>query len=59
MQAQEPEPGRRLEQALADFDRLECPGTPTYVVEGERFWGKDRVDWMAEAVRRRVARQNV
>jgi 2-hydroxychromene-2-carboxylate isomerase len=57
--AWDPESGRRLAEALADFDRLECPGTPTFVLDGERFWGKDRVDWMVEAVRRRVARQNV
>lgn len=57
--AWDPESGRRLAEALADFDRLECPGTPTFVVEGERFWGKDRVDWMVDAVKRLVARQNV
>jgi len=57
--AWEPEPGRLLAEALAAFDRLACPGTPTFVVEGERFWGKDRVDWMADAARRAVARQNV
>ena len=57
--AWEPEPGRLLGEALAAFDRLLCPGTPTFVVDGERFWGKDRVDWMADAVRRAVARQNV
>ncbi len=57
--AWEPEPGRLLAEALAAFDRLACPGTPTFVLDGERFWGKDRVDWMADAVRRAVARQNV
>jgi 2-hydroxychromene-2-carboxylate isomerase len=57
--AWEPEPGRLLAEALAAFDRFLCPGTPTFVVDGERFWGKDRVDWMADAVRRAVARQNV
>jgi 2-hydroxychromene-2-carboxylate isomerase len=50
----EPDATQRLEQALAEFDRLECPGTPTFVVDGERFWGKDRVDWMVEAVKRRL-----
>jgi 2-hydroxychromene-2-carboxylate isomerase len=44
-----------LECALADFDRDACPGLPTWVVAGERFWGKDRVDWMAERVRELVA----
>ena len=27
--------------ALAEFDRLLCPGVPTVVVNGERFFGKD------------------
>jgi len=35
--------------ALRDFDAHACPGVPTVVVEGERFFGKDRVDWIAEA----------
>jgi len=46
---------QQLHAALAEFDRLECPGTPTFVFEGERFWGKDRVDWLVEAVRSRLA----
>jgi 2-hydroxychromene-2-carboxylate isomerase len=50
----EPDATERLAAALVDFDRLACPGTPTFVVEGERFWGKDRVDWMVAAVRRRL-----
>jgi 2-hydroxychromene-2-carboxylate isomerase len=43
--------GRRAVDALAAFDRDECPGVPTWVVDGERFWGKDRVDWLVEKVR--------
>jgi 2-hydroxychromene-2-carboxylate isomerase len=43
-----------LDAALADFDAAQCPGTPTFVFEGEQFWGKDRVDWLADAVRRRL-----
>jgi len=43
-----------LDAALAAFDRDGCPGVPTWVVEGERFWGKDRVDWLAAAVRSRL-----
>ncbi len=31
--------------ALAEFDRHECPGVPTFVVDGQRYFGKDRVDW--------------
>ncbi len=52
--AMEPGPGDMLEQALHDFDRAECPGVPTWVVEGERFWGKDRVDWLIARVRERL-----
>jgi 2-hydroxychromene-2-carboxylate isomerase/ribosomal protein S18 acetylase RimI-like enzyme len=40
----------RLDQALRAFDRDACPGVPTWVVAGERFWGKDRVDLLAERV---------
>jgi 2-hydroxychromene-2-carboxylate isomerase len=52
--ANEADAARELEAALAEFDRLACPGTPTFVFGGELFWGKDRVDWLADAVRRRV-----
>ncbi|WP_242064840.1 DsbA family protein [Nostoc sp. FACHB-133] len=37
--------------ALAEYEKFGCPGVPTWVVEGERFWGKDRVDWVAEKVK--------
>ncbi len=40
-----------VDAALAAFDRDGCPGIPTWVVEAERFWGKDRVDWLAASVR--------
>ena len=40
-----------LEAAVAAFDHDCCPGIPTWVVQGERFWGKDRVDWLAAKVR--------
>lgn len=33
------------------FDRDRCPGVPTWVVNGERFWGKDRVELLAERIR--------
>jgi 2-hydroxychromene-2-carboxylate isomerase len=38
-------------QALADFERHGCPGVPTFVLDGERFFGKDRVDWLVQACR--------
>jgi 2-hydroxychromene-2-carboxylate isomerase/ribosomal protein S18 acetylase RimI-like enzyme len=42
--------GRRLAEAFAAFERAECPGVPTFVVAGERYWGKDRVEMLAERV---------
>jgi 2-hydroxychromene-2-carboxylate isomerase len=42
--------GRRLDESLAAFERDGCPGIPTWVVAGERYWGKDRVDWLAARV---------
>lgn len=48
------EPKRLLEASLAEFDAAQCPGVPTFVFEDEPFWGKDRVDWLADAVRRRL-----
>lgn len=41
---------RTLDAALAAFEGAGCPGVPTWVVDGERFWGKDRVDWLVEKV---------
>ncbi|WP_262985868.1 DsbA family protein [Nostoc sp. 'Peltigera membranacea cyanobiont' 232] len=38
--------------ALAKYEQFGCPGVPTWVVEGERFWGKDRVDWVVEKVKK-------
>lgn len=46
-----PETRARLDHALAEFERDGGPGLPTWVVGGERFWGKDRVDWLAARVR--------
>jgi 2-hydroxychromene-2-carboxylate isomerase len=47
----EPGPVQELRRALADFERLQCPGVPTVVVNGQRFFGKDRVDWVGEFCR--------
>jgi len=55
--ARQPETKDAVDAALAAFDRDRCPGVPTWVVEGERFWGKDRVDWLAAAVRTRLQRE--
>ena len=47
-------PGDMLAQVLDAFDRDECPGVPVWVVDGARFWGKDRVDWVVAHVRERL-----
>ena len=31
-------------------ERDQCPGVPTWVLKGERFWGKDRVDMLVERI---------
>jgi 2-hydroxychromene-2-carboxylate isomerase len=36
----------RLKACFAEADRDEVFGVPTFVVEGERFWGCDRIDWL-------------
>jgi 2-hydroxychromene-2-carboxylate isomerase len=46
-------PGREMRAALEEFDRLHCPGVPTVVVDGQRYFGKDRVDWAVDACRAR------
>jgi 2-hydroxychromene-2-carboxylate isomerase len=48
-----PGPAAEARAALAEFERLQCPGVPTVVVNGQRFFGKDRVDWAAELCRAR------
>lgn len=48
--ALEPGPGDRLQDALREFDAAECPGVPTFVFQGQRFWGKDRVAELVEVI---------
>ena len=43
----EASPSEEVRTALAEFEHLQCPGVPTFVVNGQRFFGKDRVDWVA------------
>ncbi|MEH2322032.1 MAG: hypothetical protein V7K32_00215 [Nostoc sp.] len=38
-------------QIQAEYEQFGCPGVLTWVVEGERFWGRDRVDWVVEKVK--------
>jgi len=52
------EAGRAVYEALGAFDRDGCPGVPTWIVDGERFWGKDRVQWLAETIRSKAAAES-
>jgi 2-hydroxychromene-2-carboxylate isomerase len=38
---------------LADAESLGIFGTPTYVVDGELFWGQDRLDFVERALQQR------
>jgi 2-hydroxychromene-2-carboxylate isomerase len=51
MRLAEPGPGQEARSALAEFDRLSCPGVPTVVVDDQRYFGKDRIDWVVDACR--------
>ncbi len=35
-----------LDACFAEADRDEIFGVPTFVVEGEPFWGEDRIEWV-------------
>jgi 2-hydroxychromene-2-carboxylate isomerase len=50
------EPARQARAALAGFDADHCPGVPTWVVDGQRFWGKDRVELLAYTLREQLAK---
>ncbi len=36
----------RLKAYFAEADRDQVFGVPTFIVDGERFWGCDRMDWL-------------
>ncbi len=36
----------RLKACFAEAERDQVFGVPTFVIEGERFWGYDRIDWV-------------
>ncbi len=42
----ESEGARELEQAFAEGERDQVFGVPTVIVEGEPFWGNDRIEWV-------------
>jgi 2-hydroxychromene-2-carboxylate isomerase len=54
MRLAEPGPGREVRRALDEFERLRCPGVPTVVINDERYFGKDRIDWVIDACRARL-----
>jgi 2-hydroxychromene-2-carboxylate isomerase len=42
--------GLAADAALREYESAGCPGVPTWVVGGERFWGKDRVGWLHDRI---------
>jgi len=36
----------RLKACFAEAEHDQVFGVPTFVIEGERFWGYDRIDWV-------------
>jgi 2-hydroxychromene-2-carboxylate isomerase len=48
--AQEPEAADRLRADADEAIALGVFGAPTYVVNGERFWGQDRIDQLDRAL---------
>ncbi len=39
---------RELSEAFATGDRDGVFGVPTFIVDGEPFWGNDRVEWIVK-----------
>ena len=39
---------RELAEALAEAERDQVFGVPTLMVDGEPFWGNDRIDWVVK-----------
>jgi 2-hydroxychromene-2-carboxylate isomerase len=63
--AGDPAPAEAARAALAEFEQHQCPGVPTVIIWGvryvdkdmiiypQRFFGKDRVDWVIDLCRAR------
>jgi 2-hydroxychromene-2-carboxylate isomerase len=52
--AEQSAPVQALYKAYSDeAERLGVFGAPTYVLDGERFWGQDRLDFLDRALERR------
>jgi 2-hydroxychromene-2-carboxylate isomerase len=43
---EEEEAKPRLKACFAEAEHDQVFGVPTFVIEGERFWGCDRIDWV-------------
>ena len=48
--AEAPDAQQRYEENTGEAVRLNAIGSPTYVLNGEVFWGQDRLDLLAEAL---------
>ena len=55
-QAQDPSAARRLEANTQRAVQSGVFGAPTYIVDGERFWGQDRLDFLEQLLEKRSAR---
>lgn len=53
--ATDPDVGDEVEEMTAKAIDAQVFGSPTYVVEGERFWGQDRLDFLSSALKREAA----
>ena len=42
--------GALYERTTAEAHECDVFGSPTWVVDGENFWGQDRIDFLAEAL---------
>jgi 2-hydroxychromene-2-carboxylate isomerase len=49
---------RDLKNAFAEGERDGAFGVPTFIVEGEPFWGNDRVEWVAKKLDAMGLRRN-
>jgi len=52
------EPGVAAKIALEEFDNAGCPGVPTFLLDRERYFGKDRVDWLVTRCRQQLVEQS-
>ena len=52
------EPGVTARAALEEFDNGGCPGVPTFLLDRERYFGKDRVDWLVNRCRQRLVERS-